>query len=72
MAAGQGGAALPAGPRWTGHLPGSRGSSWLLFPYFSLRERRRGTKKNCRVLQTLLSIPPCPGSFWRIKGFNVH
>lgn len=28
MAAGPGGAAPPAGPHWTGHPPGSRGSSW--------------------------------------------
>ncbi len=27
-AAGPGGAAPPAGPHWTGHPPGSRGSSW--------------------------------------------
>lgn len=29
MAAGQGAAAPPAGPRWTAHPPESRGSSWL-------------------------------------------
>lgn len=28
MAAGRGGAAPPAGPRWTAHPPGSRGLSW--------------------------------------------
>lgn len=29
MAAGQGVAAPPAGPRWTAHPPESRGQSWL-------------------------------------------
>ena len=72
MAVGQGGAALPAGPRWTGHLPGSRGSSWLPFLYSSLREKRRSTMRNFGGFQTLLSTSPCPDSFWRIKGVNMH
>ena len=41
MAADQGGAALPAGPRWTGHLPGWRGWSWLQVLLPALRGCRR-------------------------------
>lgn len=37
MAAGRGGAAPPAGPRWTVHLPGWRGWSWLQFLDYELR-----------------------------------
>lgn len=70
MAAGQGGAALPAGPRWTGHLPGWRGWSWLQFPYSALREREG--MKNFRDLQALLSISPCPDALQRTKGGNMH
>ena len=50
MAAGRGGAALPAGPRWTGHLPGWRGWSWLQLLSSALRE------KNVRGLQMCLNI----------------
>ena len=45
MAAGQGGAALPAGPRWTGHLPGWRGWSWLQFLLSTLRGCKRRKRR---------------------------
>lgn len=56
MAAGQGGAALPAGPRWTGHLPGWRGWSCLRFLYFALRERKRRTMESSRDLTISLNL----------------
>lgn len=72
MAAGQGGAALPAGPRWTGHLPGWRGWSWRQFLFSALGGMEEKETQSFRGLPTLLPRSPYPGSFQRTRGVKKH
>lgn len=62
MAAGQGGAALPAGPRWTGHLPGWRGWSWLQVPLPALRGCKRRKRRVSGASKHFSQAPPVQAS----------
>lgn len=65
MAAGQEVAALPAGPHWTEHPPGSRGSSWYRGVTHTtpqsegergMERGREGEKQRVKMKQSIFSL----------------
>ena len=62
MAADQGGAALPAGPRWTGHLPGWRGWSWLQVLLPTLRGCKKRKRRVSGASKHFSQAPPVQAS----------